>query len=209
MPKDEKKRREILKAVKEIEEADPERQVSSEPQNISFEKIEQQAKEANKIEEYDLNDNDRIQFYPIFPYQKIKELFDEMADIIVQANELEVALDDGEIINHILFLCVKHFTHLKEDISDKFEEQVQQMEYLVDTGLFSTIVNDVFMPKEIDKVMNYAGDFLSVDKFLQTVSKRASERLEDLEIKNKDMMNVISDKEVEKIRNRYEDVLKD
>lgn len=161
-------------------------------QQLTMGKVKREAKEAHVLEEYVLNnDNDTIKFYPIFPGGKIDEVLDELHRDVHYANKNEIDLtkDDAFFISYTLFLCVKHFTSLKDGISDSVEDKIQQFKYLKDAGYYNQIVNEVFMTSEINKVIQALSESLGTQKFVQQIEERTTDYVKTLEFKNKEMMD--------------------
>lgn len=174
------------------------------PKNITMPRIKKDAKQNNSTETYEFNDTDKVTFYPIFPQRKINELMEELRSDFLYAAKHEIELEDEKIqIPYILFLCIKHFTHLKSSISDNLEEKIVQMESFMDTDFFKEIINDVFDPKELNKVFDSLGDVLGQGKFIERIESKAQQSLQDLEIKNKDMFNVLSNEAREKTKVKH------
>src|SRR5699024_6990130 len=147
-------------------------------------------------------DKDKITYYPIFPQRKINELLEELRNDFIYANENDIDLEDEQIqIPYILFLCIKHFTHLKKSISDQVEDKIMQLESFIDTDIYKEILNDVFDQRELNKVFDSLGDIFGQSKFIERIEKKAHQSLEDLEIKNKDILNVLSNEARSKIVN--------
>lgn len=163
------------------------------PKNITFASVKRTAKEANKLENYDLSDTERIRFYPIFPEGKIKELTEELTLVITQAGDEGIELNDDQFQNHVLFLCIKHFTHLKKELANDYQTQVLQMEQLVDAGIFRIIVDDIFMPKELQKVMNYIGDHIGTTDFISMISDSAESKMEELRIRHQEIEDTLDE----------------
>lgn len=159
-----------------------------EPKNITLSELRSEAKEMNTMEYYDLDDNSRVGFYPIFSYKKIEELHNEMQDIHKQADELKINLSEDEVVNHIMFLMIKHFTHLKESISNKIENQINIMDTLVDTGFFATMFEDVFMVSEVDKVFDHLGAIIGKQLFGSRISKSMQDTIDKLSYENSEAL---------------------
>lgn len=183
------------------------KQTATKSKNITMAQIKRQAKEVNKMEEYVLDTDGeteiKVKFYPVFPHSKIQELLQELQDILVQANDQGVRFTDSQLNNHLLFLCIKHFTHLKNQISDKFEEQLVQMEHLIDTGVYEEIINEVFDQKEISKVYDKLAEIQAQYEFIMNIQETVQKNLENLRVKQKDLLNVNEEKIQKNIENKY------
>lgn len=195
----EEKREKIIKAVEEIEKTSP-KQTQSKPKQLTMAKIKREAKEINKMEKYELNDNDSIRFYPVFPYGKIDDLLQEYQEKIRYAVEKDIMFPEEKTLQYIYFLCIKYSTSLEKAISDKYEDQILQMSYLVDTGYLKQIVEEVFLPSEINKVMDRISELLSTFQLIEHVNEKVREKTADLKIKNKEILNVLAKDPYEKLK---------
>lgn len=160
------------------------------PKSLTMEKIEQTAKESNKMEQYDLSDEDLIMFYPIFPNRKINELLEELREDLIYAEEKKIELDSSDdfFLNYVYFLCIKHFTSLKEGFSDNLEDKILQLEHLSDTEYFNQIVSEVFMVSELDKVIDSLSQIFAIDKVLEKINEKTQEHMGRLEFRHKELL---------------------
>lgn len=169
------------------------KQSQPKPKNLTMAKVKRAAKEAYRMEEYELNDSDKIKFFPIFPQGRINDLLKELQQdqLYADENDIEFNADDEFMVSYVLFLCIKYFTSLEKGFSKKLEDKLLQFEYLVDTGYYNQIVNEVFMPSEIRKVFDVVAGQISTYQFIEHVNVLSNEQLEDLKIKNKDLLDSI------------------
>lgn len=167
--------------------------------DVGITHIRELAKEYEKMEVFELDDERQVQFYPVFTDDKVDELLREMKGLIEQAMAKNIELEDHDVENMLLFLCVKHFTHLKNKINDQLDYQLALYQDMVKSGLFKTIVNDVFSPVELHKVFIAYGELLGSNMYLETVEKTAHEYAQQLEFKNKSLMEELKkEKEMKK-----------
>lgn len=159
---------------------------------LSMAKVKREAVKTSKMEDYELNSVDKIRHYPIFSQGKINEMLKEYQEQTQYATEQDVLLPEERALDYIYFLCIKHFTSLKKGISDKYEEQILQMNHLVDSGYYTQIVNEVFMQSEINKVLDSITDVISSFQLLESVNTQINQKTESLKIKNKNMLNVLA-----------------
>lgn len=162
--------------------------------NLKLSQVKKQYKEAHKQESYELQDGSNLNFYPIFPHNLIEETLEHLAAQFKYAEEKGIELTEKFIYNYTLFLCIKQFTHLSKEISNNFEEQVQQLEWLVDTGYFKEVVEDVFSPKEISKVFDKMVEVSGKYLFLEKLTQQIQEEVGKLEFKNKDVITELGKK---------------
>ncbi|MEH7116043.1 hypothetical protein V7128_01290 [Neobacillus vireti] len=165
--------------------------------NLTLTKVKKQYKKTQEKADYTLKDGLNLTVSPIFPHSEIEKLIQHMSEQFKQADENGIEITEKFTYDYVLFLCIKHFTHLGKEISDKFEEQIQQMEWLVDTGYFKEIVEDVFMQTEIQKVFDKAVEISSKFLFLEKLTQQMQTNVQSLELKNADMISQLGNKIVE------------
>lgn len=169
------------------------KQGNNTPKNLTMAKVKREAKSTNKMEEYELNDEDIIKFYPVFPYSKIVELAKELGSDMAEAEEQEIEIDDELFMTYAYFLCIKYFTSLEKGFSDKFADKLSQMEYMIDAGYYQQIIDEVFLPKELGKTIDRISDEISKTRLLDDFAKRTDRKLEELKFKNRDVLESLED----------------
>jgi hypothetical protein len=162
--------------------------------NLKLSTVKKQYKEAHKQESYELNDGSNLNFYPIFPHNMIEEMLEHLATQFKYAEEKGIETSEKFIHNYTLFLCIKQFTHLGKEISENFEEQIQQLEWLVDTGYFKEIVEDIFLPKEIQKVFDKMVEVSSKYLFLEKLTQQMQDEVSKIEFKNAEVIKQLGNK---------------
>ena len=165
--------------------------------NLTLATVKKQYKKSHSKEDYELKDGLNLNFSPIFPHRDIEKLLEHMAEQFKYAEENGIEITDKFTMDYTLFLMIRQFTHLGKDISDKFEEQIQQMEWLVDTGYFKEIVEEVFMQSEIQKVFDKAVEVSSKFIFLEKLTTQMQEKVSTLELQNKDVLSELGNKVVQ------------
>ncbi len=171
------------------------------PKNLTITKIKNEAVKTRKMEEYIINsDGDIIKFYPTFPQGKIDELLEELRKDIIYANDNDIELthDDNFFISYIMFLSVKHFTSLKNSISDKLENKIQIFEHMKDSGYFNIIVDEVFLPSELSKVIESLSKVLGTQRFMEQIETKSNDYLETLKFRNQQLMDDLDNQIEEK-----------
>lgn len=163
------------------------------PRQLSMAKVKRAAISTNKMEVYELNEVDSIRFYPTFPQSKINEMLKEYQEQVRYATEKDILLPEDKTLDYIYFLCIKYFTSLEKGVSDKYEDQLLQMEYLIDSGYYLQIVNEVFVKVEIEKVLDSITDLLGAYQLLEQVNTQVNKKAEDFKVKNKDILNVLTE----------------
>jgi hypothetical protein len=165
--------------------------------NLTMTKVKRQYKKTQEKADYELKDGLNLTFSPIFAHSEIEKLIQHMGEQFNYAEENGIEINEKFTLDYLLFLCIKQFTHLGKDISDKFEEQIQQMEWLVDTGYFKEIIEDVFMQTEVQKVLDKAIEISSKFLFLEKLTKQMQTSVQNLQLKNADVITQLGNKIVE------------
>lgn len=151
--------------------------------------VKKKYKELDTIETYTFDDGKELKFFPFFKVSVIEELLQELAEKMNYANKINAEINDTFVLHYINFLCIKYFTHLKYSISNEFEKQLQEMEWLIDTGYYSKIINEVFLPQELHKVMDAVTDINSRAIFFEKLEKDLQRKLEKLDIFRMQILN--------------------
>jgi hypothetical protein len=165
--------------------------------NLTMGKVKKQYKKVQEKADYELKDGLNINFSPLFAHSEIEKLIEHMSNQFKYAEEKEIEISEKFTYDYLLFLCIKQFTHLGKDISEVFEEQLQQMEWLVDTGYFKEIVEDVFMQDQIQSVFDKAIEISSKFVFLEKLTQQMQANVQNLELKNRDVIEQLGNKIVE------------
>lgn len=156
--------------------------------DIKFTQIKQRAKQSHIKETYELPTGETIRFYPTFPPTMIEELFKEVQSVFATKPE-EIELSDELTHKYILYMTIKHFTHLKSQLKAvTFVEQLNEMEAVINAGLFDVIVNEVFVQQEINKIFGYVTKFGSNIAYLEKLNNQFHEEIEKLDLQNKDII---------------------
>jgi hypothetical protein len=165
--------------------------------NLKLTQVKKQYKEVHKQANYELKDGSNLDFYPQFPHNMIEEMLEHSAAQFKYAEEKGFKFTEKLIHNYTLFLCIAKFTHLGKQISENFEEQIQQMEWLVDTGYFKEIVEDVFAQSEITKVFDKMVEIGGKYAFLEKMRQQMEDEVGKLELQNKDIFKQLGNKVVQ------------
>jgi hypothetical protein len=164
--------------------------------DIKFSTIKQKAKQSHQKEKYELEDGSTITFYPIFPPTLIEKMFKEIQTIFQTKDEEIKTLSEDAMMKYVLFMCIKHFTHLKSQLKGStYLEQIDEMTSIIDTmvengriDLFSLIVNEIFPQKEIHKVFDKLSQFSANFLFLENMNQKMHDEVGKLELQNKDIL---------------------
>lgn len=166
--------------------------------DLKFSEVKKTAKAVHQKEKYELDDGSTITFYPSFPSTLVDAMLSEI-QFIIQTKEDEVQLTDKMVYDYVLFMCVKHFTHFKTQLTaDTFVEQINEMKSIMDTrvennrtDLFALIIEELFSQKEITLVFDKLAKIMSNEMFLTKMSEKVQDELSNLELKNKDVFDNI------------------
>lgn len=155
---------------------------------LKLSEIKKQAKSLDTMETVQLSNDKDLHFYPVFKETVIQELLEELQQKVLYANENNIELKESMIFNYTLLLCIKYFTHLRQDIPDTLEEQIEAMKWLVDTGYFKEIVEEVFLKEEVNKVWDKITDFLATVQFSDKLAVEVQEKMSTLELENRELI---------------------
>lgn len=155
-----------------------------------------QAKEASidTLSTYILNEktNEVIKYYKLFNENKIQFLLTEAFEKMKYAeeNDIEFFNSDADLYNFISYLSIKWFTHLGEELKDStLEDDIVAMSALLSTGLFKTILNDVFDGNEIQKIIETMHDHIELSaraqQYENEMLEKTVDKVESPVIKNK------------------------
>jgi hypothetical protein len=142
-----------------------------------------------------LEDGSTITFYPVFPPTLIDEMFKEIQTIF-QTKDEQLNVSEDMMMKYVLFMCIKHFTHLKSQLKSKtFVDQINEMTSIMDTmvqndsiDLFTLIIDEIFLQKEIQKVFDKLAKFSGTFIFLNNMDKKVKNEVQRLEFKNKEIL---------------------
>jgi hypothetical protein len=165
--------------------------------NLTMAKVKKQYKKTQEKVNYELKDGLNLTLFPIFTHSEIEKLLQHMSEQFRYAEENGFEISEKFTYDYVLFLCIKQFTHLGKEISEVFEEQIQQMEWLVDTGYFKEIVEDVFMQDQIQLVFDKAIEISSKFIFLEKLTQQMQNSVQNMELKNADVISQLGNKVVE------------
>ena len=151
------------------------------PKSISLKSIEKQYKNINKYSTHPLKckDGESIRYYEKFSEKKIQKLLEEANNDLVYDVENELYLisdDETNFIKYIYFLTIKHMTELKNEIPDSFEEKISIFNQIEDIGLFHEMLEDVFDPAEVSKVIDYMTSFALMAQRIKEIEEEAREK---------------------------------
>lgn len=174
--------------------------------DLKFSTIKKKAKESHTKEKYELEDGSTITFYPIFPTTKIQDMFEEIKNVLT-SKDGEIEMNQEQTMQYILFMCIKHFTHLKPQLkATTIDGQLDEMTSIIDTvidgkSLYALIVEDVFLQTEIARVMDMITDILAKDLVQKDIEEEYRAKFESLKLKNKEVFEQYAAKNKLKVEN--------
>lgn len=151
-------------------------------------------KDIHQTEKYELNDGSTITFYPLFPHTKIYELHEDLQKVLATKDET-VKMDEKLTFSLLNFFIVKHFTHFKSQLKattfiDVLNEIDAMIDLRVDNGesAFEFIMNDLFLPTEINKVYHYAAKHIAQFEYITKLQDMVQDEISKLDLKNGDLI---------------------
>lgn len=155
--------------------------------DIKFSAVKKKAKETYTTEQYTLEDGSTITFHPHFPPLLVKQLFEECQSTLGKLDE-GLQMSEKDSYNYILFMCIKHFTHFKNQLkADDLVGQINEMNSLIDAGLFDLIIDEIFLQEEIRKVFDQVAKLSGTNLFLENMTQKMFDEVSRLELKNKEV----------------------
>ena len=173
-------------------------QLTPQATDLKLSVIKSQAEAMFEQESYELKDGSTITFYPIFPELLIEDMLEELQKHYVEMNEKGVNLSQKMTIYFIQLMTIKHFTHLGKSMPDTFLGENEQpglfdyLNYLANTGLLKTIVEEVFMKEQMQKVYGKLTDIISTSQLNNRLEQEVQKKFETLNLKNKDVFEQIN-----------------
>lgn len=169
--------------------------------DIKFSAMKKLAKEAYTLESHTFEDGSTLSFYPTFPPALVESMFEEIQSAF-QSKPEELEINEIMMHNYVLFMLIKHFTHLKDQLkSTTLVGQLDELNSVVDSGYFSKIIEEVFIPSEINKVFEQLAKYGSNVIFLEKMTQKMYENVGSLELKNRDVFEKLGTR----INNKNED----
>lgn len=171
---------------------------------INLQHIMDEAKKYDKVELASLSGGFDLQFYPEFSQTKVQKVILNIAEFLSYHDEedkesmefVKLITDEDEHENLILiiyFFIVAEFTSIGEQIKEEVGKDktpknlFPYFDALIKTGYLHEIVNDVFMPEQVEKVMEVFAEQSALSHHLSVLSTQFAEEME----KNKDKIERI------------------
>lgn len=152
--------------------------------DIKFTQMKKAAKESHTQETYEFEDGTTLKFYPTFPPTLIEEMIKEISTVLsAEGDELEISED--MLHKYTLFMIIKHFTHLKSQLKGTtLAEQINELSAVIDSGYFNKIIDEVFVPVEVQKVFDQMAKISGNVAYLQKMTEKMQDEVAKLELKN-------------------------
>jgi hypothetical protein len=165
--------------------------------NLTLAKVKKVSKQLEEIEVHEIEDGlykgEQITFSPIFDDKTIEELLTEFGNLLNDADEKGIELSQRMQIYLIYMLIIKHFTHFKESLPSSLLGQgksaglLDTLEHFHKTGLLSECLNNMFMPKEVNKVLDKMTDFAATGLLANELDQEMITKFEQLKLRNADV----------------------
>ncbi|KON87337.1 hypothetical protein AF332_11210 [Sporosarcina globispora] len=154
---------------------------------IKFTQMKKAAKQYHSQEQYEFEDGTTLKFYPIFPPTLIEEMIKEISTVLsAEGDELKISED--MLHKYTLFMMIKHFTHLKSQLKGKsLAEQLNELNAVIDSGYFTKIIDEVFIPAEVQKAFDQMAKISGNVAYLQKMTEKMHDEVAKLELKNGDI----------------------
>lgn len=174
--------------------------------NVKLTDIRKNAKKYSQTEQVPIPhgeyEGQTITFNPYFSDQKVEELFQEFSNYQKQLAKKEIELSEANTMNLIYMLTIKQFTHFGRHIPDRLfandkknEGVLDWMEHFADTGLIKVIMEDIFLPVEVQKLIEKMIDILGRSFLTDSIMEKAQLKAQELELKNKDVFDQFARKQ--------------
>jgi hypothetical protein len=174
--------------------------------DVKLTDVRKNAKKYNQTEQVEIShgeyEGQTITFNPYFSDQKIEELFQEFSMYQKQLTKKEIELSEASTMNLTYMLAIKKFTHFGRHIPDRLfandkknEGILDWMEHFADTGLIKVILEDIFMPVEVQKLIEKMVDILGRSFLTDSIMEKAQLKAQELELKNKEVFEQFAKKQ--------------
>lgn len=160
--------------------------------------IKSQAEAMFEQESYEMEDGSTITFYPIFPDLLIEEMMEEVQKHYIELNEKNVVLNEKMTIYFIQIMAIKYFTHFKSQMpntalgEDNNPGMLDYLKHFANTGLLKTIIEEVFMIDQIQKVYGKMTDNISTSQLSNKLENEVNKKVASLNFKTKGVFEQIN-----------------
>lgn len=154
--------------------------------------VKKSVKEKSKQEEYTLNNGSTFKFQPFFFEPDIEELLLDFQQLLQEATEKGIEISDLLHYHLIHLMCIKHFSHLKSQIKGGILEHIEVLDFLRKEGIYKEVMDDVFIPKEVNKVKEYISEVIGTSQAMTSMLEKAQQKAQELELKNRDVIEQLN-----------------
>lgn len=153
---------------------------------VDMDSVLEQAKKYEEIEPYTMSDGADIEFYPYFAKDKIDNVIRDLQNFASSEEEEGKSFvelinsSDEQFIIFVQFLMVKEFTHFGEQMKDADtpSKLFPYFEALIKTGYLAELVDEAFIPEEMDKVFKQLANISAAGAQLQDFTMEFVEALD-------------------------------
>ena len=183
-------------------------QLTPQSTDLKLSAVKSQAEAMFEQESHEMKDGSTITFYPIFPDLLIEEMMEEVQKHYVELNEKNVVLNEKMTIYFIQIMAIKYFTHFKSQMpntalgENNDPGMLDYLNHFANTGLLKTIIEEVFMKDQIQKVYGKLTDIISTSQLGNKLEKEVQKKFDSLNLKNKDVFEQISKMDKNESKNK-------
>lgn len=169
--------------------------------DLKLTQVKKVSKKLNETEQFPIESGEykgsTITFYPHFSQTKINKLLEEFQSIQKEVKEHDLSVSEQTQIGMLQLLIIKHFTHFKNDMpstllsTDKNDNLLFWLEKFNETGLLTILMDEMFLPAEIQKVFKNLTDFISKSIVHIDLENEINRKVENLKFKNKEVFDQI------------------
>lgn len=180
----------------------------SQNNELKLSSIVKQAKQAHETESFELPSGESITFYPIFPDLMVEDLTEELQHHYRAMDQKGIVLNEKMTLYFIQLMAIKHFTHFKSQMPneilgvDDTPGLLDYMNHFADTGLLKTLVEDMFMKEQLQKIYGKLTDVISTFQLSQQMEADIKKKYETLQFKNKGVFEEIAKINLDKSKNK-------
>lgn len=162
---------------------------------IKLSTLEKQFNDTQKMHTHLINKEtgEYVKYNLRFDKQEVEKLISELNEHLLysQENNIDYFKNDDEFLKYAFYLIIKHFSHFKDEISDKFEDNIKAMNKLLSTGLFEKFYKEVFDMNEVWEVIDKINEIMQLSlKITELENEKRQEILKQVE--NKEIIKHVS-----------------
>ncbi|WEG18499.1 hypothetical protein PQ478_08455 [Alkalihalophilus pseudofirmus] len=155
---------------------------------LTLKKIEQHNKDLDKRVPHTFEDGETLKYNPVFKLSTVEELINEYVNDIPQIQDLGIEIDYTYEQSYLMFLAIKYFTELGNDISEDIKEKIQQCNALIGSDYFYQMMEDMFDQDELMKIQDMFQRKVQAAEQMQRVQEQINQKMEKLDLKNREVI---------------------